>query len=114
MAHPGIQKTKELIKWEYHWEHMGKFIQGFLQGCAICQTTKVRTNPTKPPLIPIPHSRDTRLFRVIAMDHIVDLPNTEDGYNAIQVVVDHDVSKGAVLSACNKEITAVEAAKLLW
>ena len=38
----------------------------------------------------------------------------EDGYNAIQVVVNHDISKAAVLSACNKKITTVEVAKLLW
>ena len=114
MAHPGIQKTKDLVKREYYWEHMDKYIQEYVRGCATCQTTKVRTNPTKPPLLPIPHSGDTRPFRVITIDHIVDLPDTEDGYNAIQVVVDHDVSKAVVLSACNKQVTAVEAAKLLW
>lgn len=47
------------------------------------------------------------------MDHITDLPPTKEGLDAIQVVVDHDVSKAAVLSACNKHVTAVEAARLL-
>ena len=68
----------------------------------------------KPLLMPIPHNRDTRPFRVITVDHITDLPDTEDGYNTVQVVVDHDVSKAVVLSTCNKDITMVEAAKLLW
>ena len=114
MAHPGIQKTKDLVKREYYWEQMDKFITQYVRGCAVCQTTKVRTNPTNPLLMPIPHSGDTRPFWVITMDHITDLPPTKEGHNAIQVVVDHDVSKAAVLSACNKHVTAVEAARLLW
>lgn len=59
MAHPGIQKTKDLVKWEYYWEQMDKFITQYVRGCVVCQTTKVRTNPTNPPLMPIPHSGDT-------------------------------------------------------
>lgn len=65
-------------------------------------------------MVPIPHSGDTRPFRVITVDHIMDLPDTEEEHNAVQVVVDHDVSKGVVLSTCNKGITTVEVAKLLW
>ena len=99
MAHPGIQKTKDLVKREYYWEQMDKFITQYVRGCAVCQTTKIQTNPTNPPLMPIPHSGDTRPFRVITMDHITDLPPTKEGHDAIQVVVDHDVSKAAVLSA---------------
>ena len=30
MAHPRIQKIKDLVKQEYHWEHMDKFIQKFV------------------------------------------------------------------------------------
>ena len=67
----------------------------------------------KPLLIPIPHCGDTRPFRVITIDCIVDLPDTENSYNAAQVIVNHNVSKAVVLSPCNKEVTAVEVAKLL-
>ena len=114
MAHPGIQKTKDLVKREYYWDGMSQFISNYVRGCATCQTTKVRTNPTKAPLMPIPHSGNTVPFQVITMDYITDLPPTEDGYDAIQVVVDHDVSKAAVYSPCTKQITAMGAAKLLW
>ena len=114
MAHPGIQKTKDLVKRDYYWDGMSQFISNYVQGCATCQTTKVRTNPTKAPLMPIPHSGNTVPFQVITMDYITDLPPTEDGYDAIQVVVDHDVSKAAVYSPCTKQITAMGAAKLLW
>ena len=47
------------------------------------------------------------------MGYITDLPPTEEGYDAIQVVVNHDVTKAVVLSPCTKETTAMGAAKLL-
>ena len=48
------------------------------------------------------------------MDYITDLPPTEEGYDAIQVIVDYDITKAIVLSPCTKEITAMGASKLLW
>ena len=62
--------------------------------------------------MPIPHSGDTRPFKTITMDYITDLPDS-DGFNAIQVVVDHDVSKAAVFSPCTKNVTAEEAMDIL-
>ena len=112
MGHPGIQKTYELVKREYMWPGMRKFIVQYVKGCAACQTCKVNTHPLKPGLRPIPHSGDTRPFRTITMDYITDLPES-DGYNAIQVVVDHDVTKAAVFSPCTKNITAKGAMDIL-
>lgn len=112
MGHPGIQKTYDLVKREFTWPGMRKFIKQYVQGCAACQSCKVNTHPIKPGLVPIPHSGDTRPFRTITMDYITDLPES-NGYNAIQVVVDHDVSKAVVLSPCTKNITAMEAADIL-
>ena len=48
------------------------------------------------------------------MDYIMDLPPTKEGYDTIQVIVNHDVTKAIVLSPCTKEITAIGASKLLW
>ena len=63
--------------------------------------------------MPIPHSGNTHPFQVITMDYITDLPPTKEGYDAIQVVANHDVTKAVVLSPCTKEITAIGASKLL-
>ena len=112
MGHPGVQKTYDLVKREYMWPGMRKFIVQYVKGCAACQTSKVNTHPIKPGLIPIQHSGDTRPFRTITMDYITDLPES-DGFNAIQVVVDHDVSKAAVFSPCTKNITAEGAMDIL-
>ena len=46
------------------------------------------------------------------MDQITDLPSAE-GYDSILVVVDQGLSKGVILSPCNKTITSEETAKLL-
>ena len=113
MAHPGIQKTKDLVKQEYFWNGMSQFIANYCRGCATCQTMKVQTNPTKTPMMLIPHSGNTRPFQVITIDYITDLPPTEDRYDTIQVVVDHDISKAAVMSPCTKQITTMGAAKIL-
>ncbi|KAJ8455645.1 hypothetical protein ONZ51_g12371 [Trametes cubensis] len=94
MGHPGVQKTYDLVKREYMWPGMRKFIVQYVKGCAACQTSKVNTHPIKPGFIPIQHSGDTRPFRTITMDYITDLPES-DGFNAVQVAVDHDVSKAA-------------------
>ena len=68
----------------------------------------------KTALMPITHSGNTCPFQVITMDCITDLPPTEEEYDAIQVVVDHDITKAMVLSPCMKGITAIGASKLLW
>ena len=113
MGHPGIQKTFDLIRREYIWDGMRTFITQYVRGCAKCQVSKVNTHPTKPGLIPIPHSGDTRPFKTITMDYITDLPES-NGYNAVQVVVDHDVTKAAIFSPCTKNVTAEGAGRILW
>ena len=68
---------------------------------------------TKTVLMPIPHSGNTHPFQVITIDYITDLPPTEEEYDTIQVVVDHDITKAVILSPRMKEITAMGASKLL-
>jgi hypothetical protein len=45
------------------------------------------------------------------MDFITDLP-ISDGFDSIFVVVDQGLSKGVILCACNKTITALQNADL--
>ena len=46
------------------------------------------------------------------MDLITDLPSA-DGFDSILVVVDQGLSKGVILSPCNKTLTSEDTAKLL-
>ena len=62
--------------------------------------------------MPIKGSPTGRPFAQILMDFITDLPESH-GYDAIMVVVDHGLTKGVILSPCNKTITAEGTAELL-
>ena len=112
MGHPGVQKTYALVAREYYWPQMRDFITKYVQGCAECQASKVNTHPTSPPLQPIPAAPDARPFSTLTMDFITDLPESE-GFDSLLVVVDHDVTKGIVLTPCNKTIDVVVTADLL-
>ena len=80
---------------------MSRFVNAFIEGCATCQATKkAPSNPV--PLKPneIPESP----WETITMDFITDLPESH-GYDSLFVVVDR-FSKAAILTPCNKTITA--------
>ncbi|KAJ3004115.1 hypothetical protein NUW54_g4964 [Trametes sanguinea] len=48
----------------------------------------------------------------ITIDYVTGLP-TSNGFDVIQVVVDHDVTKAIVLSPCTKETSAMDTAHIL-
>ena len=52
-------------------------------------------------------------FVQISMDLMTDLPPSEDGYDTLLVVLDHSLSKGAVLILTVKTVTATGTAELL-
>ena len=47
--------------------------------------------------MPITGPRESRPFVQISMDLMTDLPPSEDSYDTLLVVLDHGLSKGAVL-----------------
>ena len=62
--------------------------------------------------MPTEGSKSARPFLNCSMDLITDLPLAE-GFDSILVVVDQGLTKGVILIACNKTITAEGTAKLL-
>ena len=106
-GHPRHWKTYELVLREYWWPGMSTFVQEYIDGCAVCQSTKSRPKtqvPLKPNEIP------TDMWEIITMDFITDLPMSK-GYNSLLVVVDR-LSKAVILAPCNKTITAKETSQL--
>ena len=86
---------------------MSIFMRDFMDGCATCQSTKPRPKtqvPLRPNQIP------TKVWEIITMDFVTDLP-TSKGHDSIFVVVDH-LSKAVVVTPCNKIITAEGTAQL--
>jgi Integrase zinc binding domain len=102
-GHPGIMRTLALIAKNYWWLKMATFVKAYVQGCAVCQSTKSGTMRPKVPLVPIPPKQTHIPFDTIALDLITDLPISE-GYDSILTITDHNCSKAAIFVPCHKSI----------
>ena len=111
-GHPGRFTTLVNVKRDYWWPGMGTFVRNYVDGCATCQQMKSQTHPSAPPMHPIP-STTLRPFAQLSVDLITDLPESQ-GYDSVMVVVDHGLTKGVILTPCNKTITAEGVAKLFF
>ena len=72
---------------------------------------KVNTHISAPSLAPIKADPYAYPFSTVTMNFITDLPES-NGYNALYVVVDHDLTKAIVLIPCTKTIDAIGTARL--
>ena len=72
---------------------------------------KVNTHPSAFPLAPIKANPYAYLFLTVTIDFITDLPES-NGYSALYIVVDHNLTKAIVLIPCIKTIDAIETARL--
>ena len=88
---------------------MTKFIHNYVDGCAVCQSTKNLTHKTRPPIQPLETTNIP--WRFISTDFVIDLPESK-GYDSINVVVDQELSKGIIITPCKKTITAEETTTL--
>ena len=68
--------------------------------------------PAKPAYIPTEGAKVTRPFANCSMDLITNLPPVE-GYDSILLVVDQGLSKGVILTPCNKTLTSEDTVRLL-
>src|SRR5713101_879704 len=89
---------------------MRKFVYNYVDGCIICQSTKNLPNWPKAPLHPIPPEKDAMPFTTVSLDFIMELP-LSNGFDAIVVFVDHDVTKAAVIAPCHTTIMAEQTAE---
>ena len=73
---------------------------------------KVNTHPTIPALSPL-SSTCSRPFQQLSVDIVTGLPPSA-GFDSLLVVVDHGLSKGVILTPCNKTIDAKGVAELFF
>ena len=90
---------------------MYAFVKSYIQGCALYQQIKVNTHLSAPPLALIKADPHAYPFSIVTIDFITDLPES-NGYNALYIAVDHDLTKAIVLILCTKTIDAIGIAKL--
>ena len=67
---------------------------------------KVNTHLSASPLAPIKADPYTYPFLIVTMDFIIDLLES-NGYNALYIAVDHDLTKAIVLILCTKTINVI-------
>ena len=80
--------------------------------CNIYQQMKVNTHPIVPVLSPLPSSC-TCPIQQLSIDLITNLP-LSNGFNLLMVIVNHSLSKGVILTPCNKIIDVKGVAELFF
>src|SRR6185369_5885441 len=108
-GHLGIDKTYESISRNFYWPKMIKDVKKYIGSCDTCQRNKGTNQQPAGLLQPlaIPNQR----WEQISMDFITQLPTTQQGHDAIFVVVDR-LTKRAHFIPTHTSVTAPEVATL--
>ncbi len=84
-GHPGVRRTKKLVRRCFWWPGMDTDIGAYVQTCSTCQRNKARTHSATVPLLPL--EVPSRPWQSVSMDFITSLPKTKAGKTAILVFV---------------------------
>lgn len=90
---------------------MGIHIRNYVDGCAICQSTKNQNNKSPVPILPITSNHNAEPFEIVSFDFIGELPPSH-GYNMILVVVDQGCTKTSVYIPCHTTTGAEQFSEL--
>ena len=112
-GHPGELETYNSVRQYYWWPGLRTFVKTYVQGCGVCQQSKINRSPSHLTYQLIEGAKTTRPFANCSMNLITNLLPI-NGYDSILVVVDQGLSKGVILCPCAKTITWEEISELLW
>jgi hypothetical protein len=104
-VHMGVKRTLELMQRKFYWKGMVEDIWGFIRLCDSCQRNKPDA------LLPLSLFPDMP-WSSLSFDFITCLPPTNQGHNALLVVVDR-LTKMCRLVPCDFTCTPQEVANLL-
>uniref|UniRef100_A0A803TR04 Gypsy retrotransposon integrase-like protein 1 n=1 Tax=Anolis carolinensis TaxID=28377 RepID=A0A803TR04_ANOCA len=107
-GHFGFTKTLKLLNRQFWWPTIRKDVKGYLQECPVCAMAKQKVGRPEGLLQSV--ADPSRPWTDIAMDFVVDLPNS-NGFNTIWTIIDL-FSKQAHFVALKRLPTAPELAKL--
>ena len=107
-GHPGQWKTLELVSRNYWWPKMTKFIKDYVETCDTCRRTKPGRG--KPFGLLQPNEIPDGPGQIVTCDYITGLPECQ-GFNAIQLMVDHH-GKLTHMTPCTDKISAEGAAEV--
>ena len=108
-GHPGLQKTKDVVKRNYFWPGCSKDVEDFVTYCEICNLHKGSPN------VPAPLERyPTELypFQVVSMDFVGPMPATQRSNKYILVFIDY-LTRWVEIVPCRDRLasTVAEAVK---
>lgn len=109
-GHLGVRRTVELIQRKFHWRNLLTDVRRFVASCDSCQ----RNKPDAPGPKGLLHSLQIAdmPWSSLSFDFITCLPPTNDGNNALMVVVDR-LTKMCRLIPCDFHCSAQDVAGLL-
>ncbi|GAA6018098.1 hypothetical protein JCM10207_006080 [Rhodosporidiobolus poonsookiae] len=85
-GHPGVERTLERLRRNAYFPQERRFVENYVSSCDHCFRNKSRRTAPHGFLQPLPAPE--RPWSSIALDFVVKLPTTPDGYDSILVVVD--------------------------
>jgi hypothetical protein len=102
-GHPGRDKTLQLVQHMFWWPSLTNDVTQYVKTCDSCQRNKGRNQLPAGLLQPLPVPGQP--WESFSMDLVVDLPETEAGYDSICVFVDR-LTKMTHIAPCKKTDTA--------
>ncbi|MBW0499139.1 hypothetical protein O181_038854 [Austropuccinia psidii MF-1] len=107
-GHPGQEKTFKLVKWDFHWSGMTKFIKDYVSSCQQCSRNKNIHHKNFGFLKPLPIPNGPWIC--LSMDFITQLP-LPNSFDSLLVIVDR-FSKIVVFIPTMSSITSLDLAHL--
>uniref|UniRef100_A0A8C1AZL7 Gypsy retrotransposon integrase-like protein 1 n=1 Tax=Cyprinus carpio carpio TaxID=630221 RepID=A0A8C1AZL7_CYPCA len=84
-CHPGVNRTRYLVKQRFWWPGMARDIRDFVLACSVCATGKTSNRPPDGLLQPL--SVPSRPWSHIVLDFVTALPPSQ-GYTVVLTIVD--------------------------
>ncbi len=109
-GHQGTHKTLELVKRQWHWPGLDKFVTDYVTQCDSCQRNKSSRQATAGLLQPLPVPDSP--WQSVSMDFIVALPKS-DQYDAIVTFTDR-MTKMLVAVPTSTNLTAPQTAEIFF
>ena len=110
-GHLGFDKTYDLACRSFIWPRMVHHIKSYVATCDTCQQIKTSSQLPAGLLQPLP--TPGQQWEQVTMDFIVELPETQEGHNAIVVFVDR-LSKMVHLQPTMTTATAMDIANIFF
>ena len=110
-GHPGVGAMMKKVLKHLWWPTIHRDVCQYVRGCQTCQTAKVNTHPTSPPITPHDVASNPFPFKQVSVDLVTDLPPGR-GCDSILTIVDQGLTKGAFFLPTNKTASSAEIAKL--